>query len=346
MRKVRTKLNQRQLEKKIDSDLNRRYVYIIPRDGTVPFVPPVENSMNRFFGHDAPLVKVDAEGRFSVDGEMGKLKIFYVPEKQYQQVHQILKDAKIPEHLHQDLVWAFLNMAFAGCMATYSTNFNTEFERLQSELFQTIDLLEAFASEKKLLRGMRLEWRDRLEGKDQAGRPNFGPMKSKTIKGHHAVQMVEKVLKEYKALKDYHIFQTMYDMRKEKGKTDMFFGHKNAEKHSQSHYAWAVFNYFRQHLFSSAFEYLEDPEKYEEEVAQLKALYPRKQLYLCIGRLMILARLLSVQPDQDDEDIIEIIEKKLAPYSQASKKRVKSISENNRMRTDGMKEVIFFPDLF
>lgn len=345
-KKRRKKLNQNQLNKKIDADFKRKYTYIIPRENAIAFIPPIQNPLNRMFSHDAPLVKVDAEGRFSVEGNLGKLKVYYVPKEQHQQVIQLLHAAGIPESLHPDLTWAFLNMAFASCMATYSTNFQSEFDKNQTELFLSMGLLEAFANETKLLRGITFEYRDRLDGNDKAGRPNYGPLKSKKLKGHVAVQMVEKVLQHYQSIKDFHIFQSLYENHKTYGKADMFMGHKNAEKQSQSFYASSIFNYLRQHLFNGALAFFDDPKKYQAEINRLKALYPRKKLYLLIGQLMKLSGLLTIKERHEEEDIIETIEKKLTPLSKANKKHLQAIQENNRDPQNGMIEVTPFHELF
>lgn len=342
----RVKLNKNQIQKKIDDDFKRKWAYIIPREGAVEFVPPAEHHLNRMLGHSKPSVKVDAEGKFSQQGEFGDLKFYYMPASKHKEASALLKEFKMPENTHQDLMWAFLNMVFASCEATFSTNFFEELRWKQAEMRDALDMLEEFAQSKLLLRGIILEYRERLEGKDARGVPNFGVMKSRKFKGHIAAQFIEKVLQNYKAIKEYEIAKSSYDHHKQYGESDMFFGHKNAEKQSQSYYCSVIFDYLRQHLFSSAFQFYGDKPKYEVEIKRLKKIYSRRKMFLFIGKLMMAAGLLKMKATAIDDDIIENIEKKLTPKLQANKKHLQGIHEKNKNSKDGWVEIAPFHEFF
>ncbi|MBK6482327.1 MAG: hypothetical protein IPG01_04140 [Chitinophagaceae bacterium] len=341
----RVKLNKNQIQKNIDDDFKRKWAYIIPHDGTVEFAPPLEHPLNRMLAHNKPMVKVDAEGKFSQTGELGHLNFYHIPETKYKAVVALLNEFNMPEQMHPDLIWAFLNMAFASCEATFSTNFYEELH-WKKEMFQALDMLEEFVQNKLLLRGVVFEYHERLEGTNERGVPNFGNLKSRKFKGHIAAQFIQRVLQNYEATKDYEIVKMSYDHRQQYGESDMFMGHKNAEKHSQSYYSSVIFDYLRQYLFNSAFDLLGDHAKYVGEVKRLKKLYSRRKMFLFIGKLMILSGLLKVRPTSLNEDIIENIEKKLLSKLRANKRHLQSIHDKNLKSKDGWVEITPFHEFF
>jgi hypothetical protein len=343
---IRKKLNQKEIEKKINDDTIRKFSFIIPRNGTVEFRPPEENHLNRMLGHNKPYVKVNQDGKFSQDGEGGHLMFYYIPESEYKKVNALLTAFLIPEPIHHDLTWVYLNMVFASCEVTYSAHFHEQYERNQKELFEAIELLEAFASDKILLRGITFEYKDKLNDGGKNKLTEYGPLKGKKMKCHVAVQFIEKVLQNYKSSKDFETAQSIHDLRKKYGKPDMFFGHKNFEKQSQSYYSSVIFDYLRQHLFSGLFDLLHNPHEYNKEVARLKKLYSRRKMFLFIGKLMILSGLLLLKEDSLEDDIIENIEKKLTPKLRSNKKTQHDIDEHNRNPDDGMLRVQLFHELF
>ncbi|WP_121355799.1 hypothetical protein [Flavisolibacter nicotianae] len=343
---TRKKLNQREIQKKIDEDTIRKFSFIVPRKGTIEFQPPKETYLNKSIGHDRPFVKVDSDGRFSPEGEGGHLAYYYIPQKEHDKIHELFKEFVIPESMHHDLIWVYLNMVFAACEATFSTNFYEQSERNQKELFDALELLEAFATGKILLRGISFEFKEKIRDGDRNLAPEYGILKSRKIKGHVAAQFIEKVLQNYKASSGYETAQSMYDHRKQYGKPDMFFGHKNAEKQSQGYYASIMFDYLRQQLFNGLFDLLNLPEKYEKEYTRLQKMYSRRKRFLFIGKLMMLSGLLIMKEESLDEDVIENIEKKLTPKMRSNKKTQKEIEEHNSNPEDGMLRVQLFHELF
>ena len=342
---VRKKLNQIEINKKIDDDFRRKYSYIKPNDQSIHFTPPMENHLNRMLGHSKPLAKVDTNGKFSANGELGQLQHYYIPKQEHAKVLQLLMEFKMPKKMHHDLIWAYLNMFFSSCEATFNNNFHFEYERDQKELFQVLELLKSLAGKQAALRSISIEYSDRLP--DTIKNPqNFGPSKSKKIKGTAAISLMEKVFQSYENAKDYSVFKSIYDARKEYGKADLFFGYKNHEKYSQSFYSSALFNYLRNGLFGGAFDLLNDPPKYVTEIKRLKKLYSRRKIFLFIGKLMELSGLLSMKPRALDDDVIENIEKKLTPKLRTEKRKQQQIREHNENPTDGLIEVQMFDELF
>jgi len=340
------KLNQAETEKKIQTDLLKRYTHIIPREDAIEFVLPEQNPLNRSLFHELPLVNVTPEGKFSPEGTYGELLYFYFPKSKYNSLTALLEKYQIPEEMHNDLRVAYLSMFSSHCTAASSTNTYEELERNQKELFAAIDFLESCAEKRILIRGVSLEFKDRLEGKNEKGQPNFGTLKSRKFKGHLAAQLIEGALQNYKACKTYEVAQRLYDSHKEYGKPDMFFGHKNLEKASQSYFAKVTFKYLKNRLFNSAFHLWGKPVEYEAEIVKLRKLYSRRKMFLFIGEMMILSELLEMKKDDDDEAIIELIEKKLTPLIRATKKKVEGIEERNEKSTDGSYEITMFGDLF
>lgn len=344
-RPVRKKPNQVEINKKIDSDFRRKYSYFVPDDNSEHFTAPEENHLNRMLGHSKPFTKVDADGLISADGEYGQVRHFYIPKQEYEKVLRLLKDFKIPEKMHQDLIWAYLNMFISACEATFHNNFHAEHEKDQKELFETLDFLKALTDKKTGLRSISLEYSDRLPSTANGNR-NLGPPKNKRIKGTAAISLIEKVLQSCQNAKDYSVFESIYDTRKKYGKADMFMGYKNHEKHHQSFYSSSLFNYLRNGLFSDLFDLLSDEKKYVVELKRLKKLYSRRKMFLFIGKLMGLSGLLLMKPGAIDDDIIENIEKKLTPKLRSEKRKQQEIKEHNKNPTDGMIGIQMFDELF
>ena len=226
------KLNKVEIEKKIDADFRKRHTHIIPNDNAIEFKLPEKGSLNRMLLHSLPTASVTPEGRVSTDGTFGEIQYYYFPKIKYNAINALFKKFSIPDDIHDDFRAAYLSMFFAHCTAFYSTNHHEEYERNQKELFACLDFLENSFANKIHISGISFEFQDRLEGRDAKGHMNLGKVKSRKFKDYVAVQFLERILQNYKAAESYDTMQSMYDHRKKYGKSDMFFGHKNAEKHS------------------------------------------------------------------------------------------------------------------
>lgn len=340
------KLNQIELNKKVDDGLRRRFTYIVPNSDKIEFISPEENHLNRMLNHNPVLRNVDENGKSCESGAFGQVKVFYLSSKEHSELIKLFEDFGIPNKAHRDLLLAYLNMVIAACEAPHANSSYQEQDKTKDELVQTMNFLETLGKDDYWLRGLTLEYQKKLDKKGTPGKNVYGPLKSFKIKGHVAVQFLEMVLQNYKAAKNYSIAKDIADMYIQYGKPDIFMGHKNAEKHSQSYYSSILFTYIRRELFSGAFDFLSDNEKYQEEVKRLHQLYPRNRIFLFIGKLMAMSGLLGLKPDSDDIAITETIRKKLRPRLQNEKKKQQQISEHNANPTDGMIHIQLFDELF
>ena len=103
-------------------------------------------------------------------------------------------------NVHSDLTMAYLGMFFAFCDAFHHDTFYADFMWKEKECDAVLDLLEEFATERLMLRGVSLEYNVVLAKADVRKPPKLGPLKFRKIKGHIAVQMLEKIFQNYKAM--------------------------------------------------------------------------------------------------------------------------------------------------
>jgi hypothetical protein len=335
------KLSGISLDKKLAEDGARRNSFLIKREGMIEFKNPEENNLNRFLMHDRPFLSID-NGRASIDGPLGIPLFYYFDPTEYERVIALFKRFEIPEPLFEDLLAAFLSLVFAETTAAFKANFHHEMAWKQKEASQVIELLAEFAADRKLLREVSLGYREILEPAERNKRPVLGKLITKKIKGHIAIQFIEKVLQAYKSIEAYEIQKKWEDMVKEYGVSDPNMGYKNPEKLAQSYYASVIFDYLTNNLYNTAFDLLGKPDEYEKEVIRLKKLYSHRKVFQFIGELMILSGLLNVKEGTDKEDIIEVIEKKLVKKLRGIKKRIKEIEENNKKSVDGKVEAVPF----
>ena len=339
----RKRANSIEIQKKMDADNARKFSFVIKKKGDIEFHTPPENHLNRMLFYNNPLFRLDEKGKLSPTGLLGHIKTYYIPKSTHDKLTKLLKDYKIPNNLNADLTMAFLNMFFSSCEATFTDNFHKVLEINNNEFFKALEFLEELAQDKKLLRGVSFEYKEVTKKDDKK---TFGRLKSIKYKGHIAAQFIEKVLQNYKQIPNYSTYQSSYDHHKKYGKSDRLMGHKNAEKHYQSFFASAIFDYLRKHLFSSAFEHFGDDEKFQDSIKKLKQQYSRRKMFNLIGDLMILSGLLTLKNGYDSEDIIENIEKKLTPQLRNEKKNLQGMAQRNRSSSDGRIEAMPFHNLF
>lgn len=251
----------------------------------------------------------------------------------------------MPVEIRDDLTTAFLSMVFASCGITHRSNFYEEYTWKMKEVEKTFDLLEQFGQDDLILHAVTIEYKEKLNNHTQT-KPSYGRPKFTKIKGHIAVQFIEKVLQNFKQIRGIDTYERMHQSQKTYGPVDPFMGHKNAEKQSQSYYASVILEYLRPKLFNPLFELLSNPLSYKKEETKLRRKYSRRKLSLFIGKLMILSGLLKLNDDTFDEVIIDNLEKKLYPKFKSEKKRLSEIEENNKIAKDGRIEIIQFDKLF
>lgn len=344
-KKVRVRPNQNDIEKKIKADTIRKFTYLIEGKHRTEFVLPAQNPSNHFLFHDDPLMNVSEDGRFLQEGELGSPKYFYISKIENEILQSLYTEFSMPVEIHDDLTTAFLSMVFASCTITYSSNFHKEYIWKMKELEKIFDLLEQLEQDNLLLHAITIEYKEKLNNHTRT-KPGYGQPKFTKIKGHIAVQFIEKILENFKQIKGIENFERRYQSQKTYGPVDPFMGHKNAEKQSQSYYASVIVEYLRPKLFNPLFDLLSNSLAYKKEEMKLRRKYSRRKLSLFIGKLMIQSGLLKLKDDASDEDIIDNLEKKLFPKLKSEKRKLVEIEKNNKIAKDGRIEIIQFDKLF
>jgi hypothetical protein len=130
-----------------------------------------------------------------------------------------------------------------------------------------------------------------------------------------------------------------YELNKQHGHSDLLFGHKNAASLSQAYFSRVIFDYLRENLCCTPFQFLPDDEKYKSEWKRIKRMYSRRKLFLFTGKLMQLSTLLKTPTVSDDNQLIQIIQKKLRGHLQAERLRLIEIRNHNRNSKDGTAEI-------
>lgn len=327
------------IKRQIKAGTIKKFSYLLKKTGTIEFALPQQNSLNHFLFHNIPLVKVDEEGKFSKNGKLGSPQVYYIPKTEYAELIELFKEYHIPDNLHNSLVVAYLNMSFAAADATYTTQFHGEYKQKMKEASALLELLEDFSQDKISLKNIEFEIQKQTE-KNGITQSTYGSSKTIKMSGHIAMQMIEKILGNYKNAKEYSIFSTIQEISKPENETDSFMGHKNAEKQSQSYYCWAITDYLNKNLFNSAFLLYENQPAFQKELKRLRLLYSKNKLMLFIGKMMIATGLLKLKGEYEKEDIIDNIKKKLTPYFRQKRQTLAEIKKHNTNPADGMIQVI------
>lgn len=296
----------------IEHDLSKRFTHLIQQSGSIEFILPEVNHLNRMLFHNLPTGNVDGMGKIQTGGQVGQIKYFYIPTEKYSSLLKLLEQFKIPESLQVDLIGAYINMFFAKWTAKYFTQFDRNFKEDQNGLSDAMVFLSALSQNKINVTEIVLEYQDIIPDSKDSSKSHFGTKKKKKFQGTMPVGLLEEALKQYKRIQHYGMFCAFNESSNTSSKLDSFMGHKNSEKHSQSYYALSIFNYLGNTLFKSATElFINDSINYLSEFKRLVKIYSKRQRYLFIGKLMELAEL--VDQKEFDMDIIDMIQKKINP---------------------------------
>ena len=348
-KKIRTRLNQTDIKKKIKENGIRKYSYFIKRNDYIEFCLPPQNPLNSPLFHNRPFVLVNEDGRFSKNGEFGEIKFFYISKNENLNLYTLFEEFKLPSRIHTDLIVAFLSMVFASCDSIESDLFNLENKRERKELQESFELLKQIVLGKSHLKTVSLRFENNLPAHTHtSAKPVRTQTKEIKIIGDVAIGFIEKVLQNYEQMDGYESYFRMYDQENRHGPVNLSKGYKNHEKKSQSYYSTVLFNYLRPKLFNSSFNLRTDIDhaKYEEEVKRLNGIYPRRNMFLFIGKLMMLSGLLKFKSDSLDEQIIDAIKKKLTIQLKGEKNKLANIEEKNKNSKDGWIEIAPFDKLF
>lgn len=309
----RVKVNQRQVEQRAKKDRLKRLPYIVPSKNTVEFVAPAETHFNRMMGHNVPLQKVTLEGVLSTDGRLGSVRYYYIPKGVHQNLTSLIQQFHLPATIHNDLIWVFLNMFFAATEAVYSTNFYKNFDKQCQQQVEILEFFEQLADGSNEIVDTKISYRKK-------GAP---PKTTKVLnlESEIVLPVLLAGIPAFQATEFYKAMKPFLDVYRQEPKHDLFFGHKNAEKHWQSYYAGVIYEYLQNTVFAGLSSV--PKEQLEQETKRLKKLFSQRKRFLFIGKLMELAGLLSSMEAKDDAGIIEVIKKKLAS-------RLKSESESHK----------------
>jgi len=240
-------------------------------------------------------------------GNFGKVSRFFVPAIEMRKAKSLLEKFKIPEDRHADLTWSYLNMAFAGSEATASDQEYSSLDQNLDRLHQTLDFLKEVADQELKITYIHIDATTTERGK------NSRPGEKRTIKmtGRLDIGFMEDLLALYPKVEAFESINIFHEVEKKHGKSDHHMGHKNAQKHAQSYYAGMIFDYLIKTLFESLGALVGDMPTLKSETDRLQKCYPRRRLYLFIGRLMELSGLLLLPEDYCDDSLIDLIKKKV-----------------------------------
>lgn len=293
-KKIRKRLNAVQNEKKIRNDLvSFIQTFLIQSQDKIEFSPPVENHVNRFLSNDKPIFKINSEGKFSVNGTLGQPKFYYFEPANHKALQKIFTDFSIPQRVHADLIWSWINMWRAATQSTYTDSFDKELKWKMNEFIEAMNLLVEFEEDKIQLQSLTLKFKQK---------------KGLEIKGHVALQFLGTVLRKFRDSEGFETAKLVYEQFKLNDHPDLKNGHKNHLNSKQTYYARVIFKYLRNELFRIEQVIINDRAKCFEEVKRLRRLYSHDRMYLFIGRLMVLSGLMK---DTTDDRLKDRIKKKM-----------------------------------
>jgi len=287
----------------------KKISYLIERKNTHEFTPPLETSWNRFLANHKPLEKVDSTGKLDMTGKLGKVSRFFVPNAEMKRIKLLFQEFHIPENLHEDLTWSYLNMAFAGADAPASDEFSSSLDHNLDKLYETLEFLKALSEDRIKISYVHIDVAK--TGASENSRP--GEKYTLKMQGPLDTGFIEDVLKLYPQIEAYKSLNAFHEIQKQHGKQDRFMGHKNSQKQAQAYYAWAIFDFLKKNVFNSLSALVNDMPKLKLETERLKKLHSDRQLYWFIGRLMQLSGLLPADEDYPKDSLIDLIKKKIGP---------------------------------
>lgn len=161
---LRKKPNEIELKRRAKDSLHRKLSYLIQQKDTIEFIAPEEHHWHRALANHQPLEKVDENGKYSHSGTLGQVKYFYIPETEMTRLDILFREFNIPEQLHKNIIWCYLNMVFAPGEALASDKIYSNINKSTDELVRLFEMLDRFQQEKFRLKAIDI-W---LENSDSA----------------------------------------------------------------------------------------------------------------------------------------------------------------------------------
>ena len=322
--KKRSKLKPNELEKKIQFQDHSKWEYILPREKTIEFKRPVQTSINHRLSLILPLSNVDNKGQYLSGGPILDLLLFYIPENKYKDLTSILNAFTIPEDLHSDLIWTFINMALASSISITETQFYEQVHKDFKEWIEFFGILDKISNEELLLKSLVIEYQEPAEAETEVSIPKT---KTRRTSVHHVLEYLTKALQYFKTSDTYDLSKLGYDHMTEIGiGRNAIYGYKNMTKKWQSYYSLVLYDFLTQNSIESKYGFVNGrlnesnnlPKQHNEGLSDRK-------IFLLIGKLMNLSGLLSVKDriideNATDETIIDTIEKKILSEIKEKKK--------------------------
>jgi hypothetical protein len=318
------------IDKEVREGRRKRITYLVERSGTIEFNPPVLTHWNRGSGNHFTLESLDDTGKLSFPGKLGTVTRYFIPKKELADLQSLLSRFHIPVELHSDLIWCYLNMAFAAANAAASDQSMASQDSQLLALRKLLDLLAMLEAGTAKITTGEISYTTIATKSGKAA-----AVKTLKLQGPLDTGYLEDVLKLYRQVKETEMLED-FSRSVVKSPEDRLvtgnMGHKNAQKHAQSYYANQLYAYLIKNVFSSLTAYFNDPPRLKEETAKLKKIYSDRQLCHFIGDLIILAGLLPPPKNYPDvaEALIDLIKKKIAGQLVARAAQFKELVGKNR----------------
>lgn len=315
------------IEKSIKAGKLKKMSYLIEGEGKIEFTPPKETHWNRMLANHQPLEQVDESGKLHFPGTLGNVKRFFIQKSEQQKLLSIFLRFEIPEDLYQDLTWCYLNMIFAGADSMARDQFDSKYEHSLNSLYQAFDFLELLASDSIKISSIQIIYSETsVTNAYKTSKPRTLKMKDFLDTGY-----IEDVLKLFRQVEAYPAIQAFREINQQKiqNPVNRYMGHKNSHKHDQAHYAGVLFDFLIKNVFRGLGTLVNDMPKLRSETARLKKIYSDRRLCHFIGILMWESGLLPFSSEKEDDDLIDLIKKKLSgQLSRRASKRKMLLGKN------------------
>jgi hypothetical protein len=227
---------------------------------------------------------------------------YFIEKAEFKKLNELIDEFAMGS-IQTDLIFCYLNMIFAGCLAEWEDDFRKDLGRKKEDMVGLIDFLKEFSDKKLSL--LKVDFIAKRSHKQQGVAPV-----ERTFTGHIAMQFLEELFAAYESIPSYKTAKMMYDGHVKYGSVNMTRGYKNMRKQKQSYYANVLYRHINKTIFLPPEEMQEWSDIVRHRYTLLKK-HPQKQRYLFVGKLMLMSGLLVYEEDPDENTIIDLIKKKI-----------------------------------
>lgn len=322
--KKQTKLNPQEIERLIDEGYEKQWLYLEPNANHIKFTIPSIDSDNRFIFLNEHYHIVDNSGQVKKGGEHGKVKIYYIPKSKYSELIHVFEEYNFPQNIKNDLTYNHINMHFAANSSHVKTKIENNLDKGYNELIHILKILEKAANNEIVLERLSIDYRY----KETCQKNNTNPVTNIKFQHYLSLNLILDLMKNYRSIDDIDINESLAEYSLNKKNSPKVF--KNKLKEFQSRYARNLFSYIRHYVSGLAFDEFSQTTNWEQSIKTIKKQFPRNKLYLIVGKLMIISELLEMKENYIDDDIIDVIRKKIEKSLQSERKGNVSIDEQNK----------------